>query len=491
MSPLPVVSSTTKEDLTPSNFKRLSFSKGQLKQVDSDDDDDDGLVSVPADVASQSALSMLFASSRREDGDGLGPIVPASPISSRHLSFSAPASAASSDLTRLSIFQTTPFAFSSETKPKVKDDNKKGDEDVAKPATILSVEPSESSAKPRADPALTTPQSSSSSSPVVKLSSRASIANLRQSIAMNSNELDLLLLRGERLLADSEEHCCESSAAHTALLSRLLFLSQELNSLSLWNKRKLTFEEGCRLEDMVHVIDRTCAADDLTARDGLGAPGGHGRQRVDRARELNNDLSQLQADLRIFQRNSAALGVRKPLRSSIVCASPVPTSVTSSAALSSSSKKPELLSESDSVMALLARIDAALGWLDPSIATFSLTEQSEYKRLFSSSDSTTFVTYEFLYRFLHDEDGQSLCSLAIVAGAELIFRFILAHWTGIADTHSQQQKTSGPDSDLTLAELKAMGFECKTLRLAGWRYVRLIMLIPTMPAPFALTAPAL
>lgn len=264
------------------------------------------------------------------------------------------------------------------------------------------------------------------------------------------------MLRAEKLLGDAGRHCSEAASAHTALLSRLLCLSQELTELR-WNNSQLSSDEGKRLEKMALTVDQTCAAD-VSSEDSC-----RGRHRVDAVRELAEDLQQLRSDLQSFEK--AAPAVRKPLRSSIVM-SPSPAAGQGV----STASKGLLVSEEEAVASLLLRIEQCLSWLLPALAPLLLTEQSQYLRQSSSSNTTAFITYSFLYRLLHDGDGQSLCSLAVIAGTERVFAFILAQWTGVSETRQAAASSSerGQQGGPSLPELRAMGYRCETLRAAGF-----------------------
>jgi hypothetical protein len=243
------------------------------------------------------------------------------------------------------------------------------------------------------------------------------------------------------------------------------------------NKMKLTFEEGRRLEDMAIVLDRTCQADEMTFKTSnyeknksINNLTNQGRLKIDYTKELIDDIETLKLDVIAFRKRPNV--IVKPLRSSI-CLSPASpgtlnlmNTTTATNSSSSSSSSSSLVSEQDTTASLIKRLDAGLELLKPMVATFSLVDQNEYKRLYSSTESTEFLTYKFLYRFLHDEDGQSVCSLAVIAGAESMLQVIYNEWGGISE-NEQTINDLIKNDDLSIAELKSMGFDCKTLRTAG------------------------
>ena len=222
---------------------------------------------------------------------------------------------------------------------------------------------------------------------------------MRQSVSMSTSDLQMLLVRGEKLLEEASQYSDQTNIAHATLLSRLIFISHDLRSLAVWNKMKLTFEEGARLEDMALVIDHTCEADEMdpletlaTSQVGEASVGMvevlRGRRLVDYMCDLRDDFEKLKMDILSFQKRP--IHVAKPLgrRQSFAFLNNGNTSV-------ENSNNHPVITEDDSAAVLLHKIDDVLHWLVPCVSTFSITLQAAYRRSFAATETTDFLDYEY------------------------------------------------------------------------------------------------
>lgn len=292
---------------------------------------------------------------------------------------------------------------------------------------------------------------------------RASVANVRASISATSLQLDLLLLRGKKILEEAEFMRSPNELAHTAFVVRLVTLSLDLKELALFNKGNRHVEEGSRLESMASIVDKTITADEAELiGEVLGEHVLRGRARVDAANELLTSMKSLRSDLSTFKNRPNT--IRKPIRSSIVISSPLHDTSSISPVVAPSTDA--LQSEDSTISSLQFELDTLISLIEPTVVPFALQEQTEYKRFFSQQENTRFVTYSFLYRLQHDSDSQTLCTLSVKAGTECATKVIAEHWSGAIHVPHSSSHYDGDDR-LTLAEFKALGFDSSVLRAGG------------------------
>ena len=229
------------------------------------------------------------------------------------------------------------------------------------------------------------------------------------------------------------------------------------------------------------VIDHTCEADELDPLEALAcAQVGEasfsmveslrGRRLVDFMCELKDDLERLKMDIISFQRRP--MHIAKPLVGRQSFAFLSKDTNNSPGSSSKVGNNHPIMTEDDSASVLLHKVDDILHWLVPCVSVFSITLQSTYRRSFAVNETTEFVDYEFIYRMIHDEDNQSICSLAVIAGAESLIEVIMSSWEGVkSSSHILNDVIKGDNNSsvpgfntsdvITLHELKAMGFDAK------------------------------
>lgn len=251
------------------------------------------------------------------------------------------------------------------------------------------------------------------------------------------------------------------AAAHTSLILRLIGCTNLLNWTITRCSHINDIDEDGRLRNLLSAVEATIDADE---GDENKVPGGRGRQRLDSLALKRDQARRLSNTLLLEARRSRDLETRD---------------YSSASFLDKASK--ELASLSDA--------------LNEGLVEYDMAQNCKYDwEDHLARDGSTFVTSDFLFCAVDQYDGHSIGSLALVAGAGAVLRYIRRSWpdiTALGGDGSDGGERGGaglagsPFSPFPTAsvdeidfgdanKLKALGFLPQQLRSAGFSDVDII-----------------
>ena len=216
-----------------------------------------------------------------------------------------------------------------------------------------------------------------------------------------------VLLSFEELQHQLHELLSPAAIALTQLVQRMVGFSADLLHLAERCHRSGQYSEGDRLLTLRAVVEATIDADHQDSTQELVC--GRGRRRLDNAQVL---MQQVQVGSKELQR----LAIRSRAESDFTGA--------------------QALDEvAADLTGCLARIEQAMqsgvfSMLDSENGAATPEAGLEIHELIAR-EGTMFISSDYIFQFASGREGHSIGSLAIIAGAGAILRFIRAEWPGL------------------------------------------------------------